>query len=167
MKQETAFSMFCGALAAVGAYGLYKAGRWTTVAVGDLTRGLGAIGVMAEQNKTLAENSLLVATEINLLRSVIQSANPSQGTTEPGEGSVADDGTTPASKPKPAPFPHMPPEMYRVVTPQPPPDAEESDTVIEETDDAKMKLYEDLEAIRQTGIEADPEELQDGLLGQV
>jgi hypothetical protein len=165
MKQETAFSMFCGALAAVGAYGLYKAGKWTTVAVGDLSRGLGAIGVMAEQNHKLAENSMLVATEINLLRSVIQSANPSQGATASGENPQPEDGTVPAPKPKPAPFPSVPPEMYRVVPP--PPDAEVDDTVIDDTPDERMVLYEKLEELRQTGIEADPEELQDGILGQV
>jgi hypothetical protein len=166
MKQETVFSMFCGALATVAAYGLFKAGKWTTVAVENLTTGLGAIAPMAYQNQKLTEASLQVATELQLLRSVVAGNTPAEQTEDPEED--ASGGTTAAPRPKkPDPFPPAPLSMFRTVAPPPAPDATEEDTEIEDTPDERMVAYERLEELRQQGIEADPEELQDGLLGQV
>jgi hypothetical protein len=164
MKQETLFSMFCGALAAAGAYGLYKAGKWTTVAVGDLSRGLVGIGVMAEQNEKLAENSMLVATELQLLRSVISGNVPQPITVaEPGE---APGGTGPADPTQNLkPFPVRPTGMYRAV--EPVKEATIDDSAVYETEDEKMVAYEKLEQLRQTGAEVDSELLDEELQGNV
>ena len=151
--------MLCGALATVAAYGVYKAGKWTTVAVGDLSKGLVGIGVMAENNKQLADNSLMVATELQLLRSVISGNNPAAASSDmqdPSEGAAS------VPKPTPTPFPSRPPDAYRTI-----PDATIEDTTVDDTDDARMVAYEKLEEMRQAGIEADPEELLEDLAGNV
>lgn len=169
MKQETLFSMFCGALVTVAAYGVYKAGRWSTVAVGDLSKGLVGIGVMAEQNEKLADNAALVAAELALLRSVITNSNQIAQTPESnldanpgGDLGPAD----PAQNLKP--FPPRPPGMYRTVV-DPAPDAKVEDSTVDDTDDEQMVKYEKLEQLRQNaGHETDDDPLLDAeLLGNV
>jgi len=147
--QETALTMLYGALAAAVAFGVYKAGRKAVDVSRELVEGLRGIGKIAESNQKLVESSLLVATELQMLRSLMTTPAVQDGEEPPAEG---------PRKPRPPVHAFPPPNMdlYAAV-----PDAKIEDTEIYETDDAKMKQYEDLEAIRQAGFEADPGELEE------
>lgn len=150
--------MFWGALAAVGAFGLYVAGKKAVDTSQKLVDGLSGIGKMVDQNQHLADNSLMVATELQLLRSIMQGAAPPQPAQYGGAEQDPSEGASQPKPPTPRPFPVAPMDMYEAVP---------EDTEIEETDDARMVAYERLEELRQQGIESDPEELQDGVVRQV
>lgn len=131
--------------------GIYAAIRFAQ-AGRELIRGLHNIKAIADSNRELVETSRMVATELQLLRSLMAAnVQPQAPGQDPREGEA------PPTPPRPRPpFPMAPADLYREA-----PDAEESDTVITDTTDEQLVEMEKLEEIRKQGYEADPAELEE------
>jgi hypothetical protein len=136
-----------------GTIGLATAiyGGWRlTLASRELISGLKGIGKIAESNKELVETSRQVATELQLLRSLMAANAGEPGKQDPREGEA------PPSPPRPrVPFPTPGFEMGRII-----PDAVVSDTDIVDTTDDQLVALERLEELRLQGYDADAAELE-------
>lgn len=141
---------FCGAVVVIVGYFAYRTAKWIKTAVQDLCSGFTAMGHLAEQNQKLVEVAMMVATELQMLRSAI-------GNQAPGNPEQPSEGTSHPPTP-PAPFPQWNPNVFVPVTHE----AEIDDTVIDDTDDARMVKLERVEELRTMGVEVDPEELEEG-----
>lgn len=150
MKQETALSMLWGALAAAGAYGVYLAGKKAAEASRELVVGIQGIGEIVKGNKALEESSRMVATELQLLRSVVSATQQAEEVPYGGNQEQVE----PLKTRRPFPKPNF--DIYTQA-----PDATEEDTDIVDTSDEKLAEYEKIEELRQQGIEADPSELEE------
>jgi len=159
MKQDTALTMLYGALTAALGYGIFLAVKKTSAATRELVAGLAGIGHIAETNQKLVESSLMVATELQMLRSsIVSNVAPQAGNDEepPAPG--------PVRVPR-HPFPPPNFDIYKTFVPDTA-EAAPEDTEITDTSDAQLAEMEAIEEIRLQGFEADPEELHEGIVRQ-
>lgn len=152
MSEQTLIAMLYGALVMAAGFGLYFAGRKAIAASKELISGLKGIGQIAESNKALVEASLMVATELKMLRSLMAENVQQHPTENPFEGQA---GPTPPKPRQPFPTPNF--DIYSQVPVQ---DAKVEDTVITDTTDEQLVTYEKIEELRQQGYESDPAELE-------
>ncbi len=149
MTVETYMAMLGGALVAAMIYGLYLAGVKAIKASKELVAGIQGIGKIVDGLKSLDDSSRMVATELQLLRSVVSATQQAEEVPYGGNQAQAE----PLKTRRPFPKPNF--DIYTQV-----PDAKEEDTDIVDTSDEKLAEYEKIEELRQQGIEADPAELE-------
>lgn len=148
MNPDIIIGITCGlaGAAAIGGvvYWTIKARNYLRLLIAALK----SLNKLADTNQKLVTIGSQVAVELQLLRSVVAgNLIAPGGVEEPAEAT----GEVRSRGPRP-PFPDAMMELYRDV-----PDAKVEDTVVDETDDADMAARENLDNLRNRGLEVEEE----------
>jgi len=123
--------------------------RSGSIAYKGLVDNLKFVKQSAEVNEQLVKIGNAIALELSVLRTLLASSQTGNGTNAAASGEEA-------ARSVPAggyPFPPLNYEFFKSA--EPAPDAKESDTVLEETTDADMVAFENLDSVRQKGFEVE------------